>query len=156
MINFFFGPKKVSGSTSTFDSCTCCVIKPHAVKNAGVIIDAIQEQGFEVAAVEMFNLKRSEAAEFLEVYDGVLPESGEGVTELCSGPCIAMELRAIDAVRAFREIVGPFDVEMAKAIRSNTLRAKFGVDKVHNAVHCTDLPEDAVSECQYFFELLQN
>ncbi|CAN0484606.1 unnamed protein product, partial [Laminaria digitata] len=29
--------------TATFDSCTCCVIKPHAVKagNAGKIIDHI-------------------------------------------------------------------------------------------------------------------
>jgi len=78
------------------------------------------------------------------------------VTELCSGSCIAMELRAVDAVRSFRDTCGPFDVEMAKAIRSNTLRAKFGVDKVRNAVHCTDLPEDAASECQYFFDLLQN
>ena len=31
-------------------------------------------------------------------------------------------------------------------MRSHTLRAKFGVDKIKNAVHCTDLPDDALLE----------
>jgi hypothetical protein len=34
-------------------------------------------------------------------------------------------------------------------------RAKFGQDRVRNAVHCTDLPEDGVLECKYFFDILQ-
>ena len=35
--------RKGGGATATFDSCTCCVIKPHAVKagNVGKIIDKI-------------------------------------------------------------------------------------------------------------------
>lgn len=33
--------------------------------------------------------------------------------------------------------------------------AKFGFDRVKNAVHCTDLPEDGVLEVKYFFESLQ-
>jgi nucleoside-diphosphate kinase len=31
-------------------------------------------------------------------------------------------------------------------LRPRTLRALFGVDKVQNAVHCTDLPEDGLLE----------
>lgn len=34
-------------------------------------------------------------------------------------------------------------------------RAKFGLDRVRNAVHCTDLQEDGVIECEYFFNILQ-
>jgi len=34
-------------------------------------------------------------------------------------------------------------------------RARFGSDRVKNAVHCTDLPEDGVLEVKYFFESLQ-
>ena len=48
---------------------------------------------------------------------------------------------------AFREFVGPHDPEIGRHIRENTLRAKFGVDRVKNAVHCTDLPEDGILEC---------
>lgn len=49
--------------------------------------------------------------------------------------------------------------ELARELRPNTLRAKFGKTKVQNAVHCTDLPEDGLlevilsvtksKECQY-------
>ena len=35
------------------------------------------------------------------------------------------------------------------------LRAQIGFDKVRNAVHCTDLPEDGARETHYFFKILQ-
>ena len=37
-----------------------------------------------------------------------------------------------------------------------TIRAKFGVDRVRNAIHCTDLPEDGVLESEYFFDILSD
>lgn len=77
------------------------------------------------------------------------------VDELCSGPCIALEVRAEDAVPTFRAFAGPYDVEIGQHIRPSTLRAKFGHDRVRNAVHCTDLPEDGRLECEYFFHILQ-
>lgn len=40
-------------------------------------------------------------------------------------------------------------------LRPKTLRAQFGVDKVMNGVHCTDLPEDGLLETEYFFRILQ-
>jgi nucleoside-diphosphate kinase len=33
-------------------------------------------------------------------------------------------------------------------VRQNSIRAKFGIDKIQNAVHCTDLPEDGILEVQ--------
>ena len=36
--------------------------------------------------------------------------------------------------------------EIARHLRPRTLRALYGVDKVKNAVHCTDLPEDGLLE----------
>ena len=45
---------------------------------------------------------------------------------------------------------------MARHLRPHTLRAKYGRDKVQNAVHCTDLPEDQVLEVEYFFKILSN
>lgn len=41
--------------------------------------------------------------------------------------------------------------DVAKQLRPNTVRAKFGVDKVKNAVHATDLPEDAILEVCIIF-----
>lgn len=76
------------------------------------------------------------------------------VDELCSGTLLALELRSDNAVQALRQLAGPPDPEIARQLRPNTLRARFGVDKARNAVHCTDLPEDGVLECEYFFQVL--
>ena len=43
-----------------------------------------------------------------------------------------------------------FFQEIARHIRPRTLRAIYGKDKVKNAVHCTDLVEDATLEVKNF------
>ncbi|XP_077987371.1 nucleoside diphosphate kinase homolog 7-like [Glandiceps talaboti] len=155
--NFFFarGPRP---NTATLTDCTCCVIKPHAVLSghAGKIICAIQDAGFTISALQMFNIDRANAEEFYEVYKGVVGEYIDMVTELISGPCIALEIvgRGANTPIEFREFVGPADPEVAKHLRPRTLRAMFGADKIKNAVHCTDLPEDGVLETEYFFRIL--
>jgi len=58
-------------------------------------------------------------------------------------------------VKELRKLVGPHDPEIAKNLRPKSLRAKYGIDRIRNAVHCTDLDEDGVLECEYFFSLLQ-
>ena len=59
-------------------------------------------------------------------------------------------------MKAFRDLVGPMDPEIAKNLRPNTLRARFGIDRCLNAIHCTDLPEDGTLECEYFFSIQQD
>ena len=155
-IGFFFGPGSKLTSRATYDNCSLCVIKPHAIidGNAGKIIDDILEDGFEISALQMFHLNRAMAEEFLEVYKGVLPEYNAMVEHLLTGPVMALEVRAENCATAFRELAGPSDPEIARALRPQTLRAKYGADKVKNAVHCTDLPEDGVLEVEYFFKIL--
>jgi hypothetical protein len=48
------------------------------------------------------------------VYKGVIPDFADHVAQLAMGLCIALEVRAENAVRTFRETAGPWDVEMAK------------------------------------------
>ncbi|KAA0200757.1 Non metastatic cells 7 protein expressed [Fasciolopsis buskii] len=141
---------------------TLAVIKPHAVADGltGQIIAAIQERGFCITAARLYRLSKLDAAEFLEVYKGVVHEYPEMLDHLASGPCVALELMAIDenasssTQQLFRELVGPIDPEIARFLRPNTLRAQFGVNKVKNALHCTDLPDDAELEVNFFFRIL--
>lgn len=49
---------------------------------------------------------------------------------------------------------GPWDVEIAKDIRPQTIRAQFGTDRIYSAIHCTDLASDGASECEYCFGLM--
>jgi len=133
------------------------LIKPHIVRNGqlGEVLNSILSNGFEVSALELFNLSRPVIEEFYDVYKGVLPEYLPLIEHLSNGPLVALEIRQEDVVTKFRDFVGPSDPEIAKHLRVNTLRSKFGVDRVKNAVHCTDLPEDGVLECEYFFSILQ-
>jgi len=143
------------------NATTCCIIKPHAMQQAGPILQAIQAAGFTVTGLQTFLLDRHTAEEFLEVYKGVAENYGAMVTQLSSGPCLALELAgeqgetAESVVGRYREVCGPADSVVARLLRPSTLRARFGVDQDLNAVHCTDLPEDGKLEVEYFFKILQ-
>ena len=155
-IDFFFGNNSPKAAAQ-FKDCTLAVIKPHAVADglAGKIISAIQKEGFNISTLRMFSLEKANAEEFFEIYKGVVTEYSAMVEQLCSGRCIAMEItHSEDVATLFREFVGPSDPEIARHLRSHTLRAKFGIDKIQNAMHCTDLPDDGVLEVEYFFKIL--
>lgn len=77
------------------NNCTLCLIKPHIIKEGltGQIIDTILSEGFEISAMEMFNLSRPVIEEFYEVYKGVLPEYVPLIEHMSNGPVIALEIR---------------------------------------------------------------
>lgn len=76
------------------------------------------------------------------------------IDQLSSGPCVALEVRQDDAVEKFRALCGPYDPEIARKLEPNTLRAKFGSDRVQNAIHCTDMQEDGALEVNFIFDIL--
>ena len=137
---------------------TLAVLKPHALAAGcgGALLAALQAQ-FEVTGAAVACLDRAEAAQFLEVYKGVVPEYGHAVEELTAGPLLALELAPRDgaaresAVQQLRDAAGPPDPELGRVLRPASLRARFGVDKVKNAIHVTDLEGDAPLEVAFFF-----
>lgn len=137
------------------ENCSLAVILPHAIAEgkAGAMIEEIS-QALQINCVQMFTLGSANAAEFYEVYKGVVPEYAKKVVEMTAGPCIALEVVGENAVPALRDVAGPHDPDIGRVIRPNTLRARYGTDKVQNACHVTDLPEDGQLEVEYFFNLL--
>ena len=97
--DFWFDGQDVAArpmqTTAVLDNCTLCLIKPHILKEgkAGQVIEMILGAGFEISAMEMFNLSRPVVEEFYDVYKGVLPEYLTLVENLSSGPIIALEVR---------------------------------------------------------------
>ncbi|XP_017492205.1 PREDICTED: nucleoside diphosphate kinase 7 isoform X2 [Rhagoletis zephyria] len=159
-ISFFFNPKNGLQATLQLKNSTLAIIKPHCIKegNLGRIISEITSNGFKIAGLRMNLMERVNCEEFFEVYRGILPEYIPMVAQLASGVSMALEIVCADenknSYEEFRQFCGPMDPEIAKLLRPHTLRAKFGVNKTLNAVHCTDLPDDTLLELQYVFKIL--
>lgn len=162
-LDFFFGRNNSLNSTATMGESggTCVIVKPHCVLSGkfGSVLAQIQKCGWTAVAVKLLNFERANAEEFYEVYKEVVQEYDMMVSELTSGPCIALEVVPMDSaegtvMRFKKEIAGPRDPIIAKELEKNSLRALFGHDRVKNAVHCTDLPRDTILELTYAFQIL--
>ena len=151
-----------SSSRRTVDSAnsSLVIVKPSGMAYLGEILDIlIEKQGLTLVQARTVLLKRAEAEAFYAVYVNVLDreEVRMMIDELSSGTCVALQITRAKSpetlVSDVREIVGPRDPEIARALRPNSLRARFGEDKGRNAVHCVDLPEDGPLEVDFFFGL---
>ncbi|XP_052737696.1 nucleoside diphosphate kinase 7 [Bicyclus anynana] len=166
MIDKFFGYENRMPRVpfrATFKNCTCCIIKPHVIidGNVGSILEQIATSTkFYISAIAMFSVKLSNAQEFYEVYKDVLPEYKDMSIHLAEGKCIALEVKchdgSLNCVSEFRKLCGPRDPDLCRQLYPETIRALYGKNIVHNAVHCTDLTEDGELEVEYFFKLLAN
>lgn len=138
---------------------TLCLIKPHAVKEGkvGSILKMITDNGFTITAMKMVHLDRKQCEDFYEIYKGIVGEYLQMITQLQSGNSLAIEIQGLDddIQPRFRAFCGPVDPQVAKVLRPKTLRAVYGIDKVLNAIHCTDLREDTLLELEYFFKVLE-
>ena len=137
------------------DSTTLCLVKPSAMEHLGLVLDGITSGGFEITGAKSFALDRVAALEFYEVCGGA--EFSMMVDEITSGAFVALEVSGEEARRRRRvpRARGPGGPRDGARRAPESLRAKFGFDKVRNAVHCTDLAEDGALETHYFFKILQ-
>ena len=154
----YFGPSAPKPTLAHPESSSLLLVRPSAIKDGqlGQIIDQVLSAGFQIGNLQMMQLNRPNATEFLEVYKGVVPEYADWTEELTSGKVVAVQvLMEQNPVLALRELCGPHDPEIASHLAPDSVRARFGASKVKNAVHCTDLPEDGPLEVDYFFGILQ-
>ncbi len=132
---------------------TLAIIKPDAVaaRNAGRIIQRIEENGFTIRAMRLVNLTQKEAEGFYAVHRE-RPFFGSLTAFMSSGPIVVLALEAPDAIKKWRTLMGATDPAKADA---NTLRKDFGASIEHNATHGSDAPETAAYEIGYFFPGLE-
>jgi len=132
---------------------TFAIIKPDAVKNgvSGQILARIEAAGFRVVGMRMIHMSKAEAEGFYYVHKA-RPFFG-GLTDfMSSGPCVLLALEAPDAIRKWRDTMGPTDPAKAAP---GSLRRDFGESIGRNATHGSDAPETAAFELGYFFRGLE-
>ncbi|KAM4698010.1 thioredoxin domain-containing protein 6 [Rhinophrynus dorsalis] len=137
-------------------SYTVAIIKPDAVAHgkADEIIMKIQEAGFEILANEERTMTESEARDFYQHRAGE-EKFQELIQFMSSGPChiliISKSGEDDDVIPAWREFIGPTDVEIAKQEKPESLRAQYGTEVLYNAVHGSNDREQASRELAFFF-----
>jgi len=128
---------------------TLAIIKPDAVARrlSGQIIQRIEEDVFQIRAMQRVHLSRREAEGFYAVHRE-RPFFGSLTEFMSSGPSLVMVLEAPDAIRKWRALMGATDPAKAEA---GTLRHQFGKSIEQNATHGSDGPDTAAYEIGYFF-----
>jgi nucleoside-diphosphate kinase len=128
---------------------TFAIIKPNAVRTgkSGPILAMINEAGFEICALRMVRMTKTQAETFYDVHIGK-PFFNDLVDFMTSGPIIVMILRHINAVEEYRKLIGATDPAKAEP---GTIRKIFAVSLQMNAVHGSDSVENAHREAGFFF-----
>jgi nucleoside-diphosphate kinase len=132
---------------------TFAIIKPdaYAAGHAGAIIAKIQESGLRLVAAKTLHLTEAQAKGFYAVH-AERPFFGSLVTFMTEGPILAMILEGENAIRRWRDLMGPTDATKAP---KDTLRGTFGASIERNATHGSDATDTAAYEMGFFFSGLE-
>jgi nucleoside-diphosphate kinase len=126
------------------------IIKPDAVHKKNEILERIVDEGFTVVRHEEIELTRESAGEFYKEHEG--KAFYEKLMEyMTSGPIVVMVLAKHDAVREWRKLMGPTNVDDARQNHPSSLRALYGKNTTNNAVHGSDSIKSARREIKFFF-----
>ena len=130
---------------------TFTMIKPDAVENGhiGAILEKINFAGFNIAAMKLTKLSKSDAEKFYEVH-AERPFYGELVNYMSSGPIVAAILEKDNAVKDFRTLIGSTNPAEAA---EGTIRKLFATSISANAIHGSDSNENANLEGEFFFSM---
>ncbi|XP_052080000.1 thioredoxin domain-containing protein 6-like isoform X43 [Mytilus californianus] len=134
---------------------TLALVRPEAFRlHKEDIIAKIRESGFKVAMQKEMQLTKEMAEEFYKEHEGQ-EYFDQLVTNMSSGPVLALGLARDDAVEGWRNMLGPKEVNKAKEEAPESLRAKFAVDDAINSLHGSDSEDTAKKELEFFFPMEQ-
>ncbi|XP_023154796.2 LOW QUALITY PROTEIN: thioredoxin domain-containing protein 6 [Amphiprion ocellaris] len=137
-------------------SYTVAIIKPDAVAHgkANEIIMKMQDAGFEILAQEEHTLTEAEARDFYQ-HKAAEAYFEDLVQFMSSGPSHILVLSqaedSANVVPAWREFIGPADIEEARREKPESLRAQYGTETLFNAVHGSEDRDQASRELAFFF-----
>ncbi|XP_026243426.2 thioredoxin domain-containing protein 3 [Urocitellus parryii] len=114
---------------------TLALIKPHVThEQREIILKIIKDSGFELTQLKEIVLTPEEAKkvyfriEKKEFYKDVL-------AVLAEGPSLIMVLTRWNAIAEWRRLIGTVDPEEARLLSPESIRARFGINILKNAVH---------------------
>ncbi|XP_059119345.1 thioredoxin domain-containing protein 3 isoform X1 [Peromyscus eremicus] len=139
-INQFYGSSSKVAAEKEIEEffppqATLALIKPHMTQEQrSEILKAIKEAGFELTMLKEMHLTPEHANKVYFKITG--KDFYKNVLEvLSSGMSVIMVLTKWNAVAEWRRMMGPVDPEEAKLLSPDSLRARYGIDILRNAIH---------------------
>jgi nucleoside-diphosphate kinase len=132
---------------------TLAIIKPDGVARGliGEVIKRLENNGFQIVAMKLVHLSKSQAKGFYAVHEG--RPFFESLTDfMSSGPAVVMILEGENVIGRYRELMGATNYKEAA---EGTIRREFATDIEKNVVHGSDAPDTAAFEINYFFNNLE-
>lgn len=132
---------------------TLAIIKPDVCRNPynlQLIRQIILENKFHFIDTRVGQLSRTEAEKFYIEHKNKFFYN-RLVTFMSSGLLSAHVLARENAIRHWRELMGPTHVYRAQYEAPLSLRARFGLTDTRNATHGSDSPDTARREISFFF-----
>ena len=135
---------------STMVQRTLSILKPDATDRnlTGAINAMIEKSGLRIVAQRRQKLTLDQAKAFYAVH-----KDRFFFDDLCayisSGPVIVQVLEGVNAIDAYRQLMGATDPKNAE---EGTIRKAFGLSIDFNSVHGSDLMETAEKEIEFFFK----
>jgi nucleoside-diphosphate kinase len=128
---------------------TFSIIKPDATRRniTGKINSYIEDAGLKIVAQKRIKMTQSQAEKFYEIHKE-RPFYSELVEFMTSAPVIVQVLKADNAVKKYRDIMGATNPSEAE---EGTIRKDFAIDISENSVHGSDSDENAKIEIYQFF-----
>merc|ERR1711935_883912 len=105
----------------------------------------INEAGLTIVREERCRLSRTECEEFYAEHSE-RPFFPGLVKFMSGGDVVKLELQGENAVRRWRELIGPTNSETARKEAASSIRALYGKDNQRNAAHGSDSLESAARE----------
>ena len=131
------------------------MIKPDGYMNIGKIIDIVYNQGqFIITKLKMCKFSKENAQEFYQEHVGKSFYNFL-IDYITSDYIVGMELIKKDAIKEWRKLIGPTNVEQAKKEAPNSIRAIFGTPE-KNTVHGSDCPESVNREINIVFNKIKH
>jgi len=135
---------------SIFVERTLAIVKPDAMHRYEEIEDIIVRSGFTILEKRRVHMTAEQTSDLYAEHFGKLffPSL---VAYMSSGPIMVLMLARDQAVLTWRQLIGPANVDMAKANQPASLRARYGTDEQRNGLHGSESDALAQRELRFFF-----
>ncbi|MES1904906.1 MAG: Thioredoxin domain-containing protein 3 [Paramarteilia canceri] len=130
---------------------TLAMIKPELFEKRFEILERIEKSGLFIENIKERILKENEC---ILIYPKNSSEAyfNDLVEHIVSGPSILMVLSGFDAVKRWKNLIGPVDPNKAKYEKPDSIRALLGIDIMKNGVHGASEKLDELDKIQELFD----